>query len=35
MSLVEYLGGLVFKLLGMNAERKKEVVGPAKPPQPA
>ena len=25
MSLVEYLGGLVFKLLGMNAERKKEV----------
>ena len=25
MSLIEYLGGLLFKLLGMNAERRKEV----------
>jgi hypothetical protein len=24
-ALVEYVGGLVFKLLGLNAERKKEV----------
>lgn len=25
LKLIEYLGGIVFKLLGLNAERKKEV----------
>lgn len=25
LKLIEYLGGMVFKLLGLNAERKKEI----------